>query len=106
MKEYALKAALDGKTWDGWKVVEGKSNRKYSDEEAVAKVVKAAGYDPYEKKVLGITSMTKLLGKATFNKLLENLLFKPAGKPTLVPRSDPRSEMKQTAENDFKEDDE
>ncbi len=106
VKEYALKAALDGKTWDGWKVVEGKSNRKYSDEAAVAKVVKAAGYDPYEKKVLGITSMTKLLGKATFNKLLENLLFKPAGKPTLVPRSDPRSEMKQTAENDFKEDDE
>ena len=84
-------------------VVEGKSNRKYKDEEAVAKAVKAAGYDPYEKKVLGITAMTKLLGKANFNKLLEKLLVKPVGKPTLVPKDDPRPEMRISAEEDFKE---
>lgn len=103
VKEYALKAAISGKTWDGWKVVEGKSNRKYKDEEAVAKAVKAAGYDPYEKKVLGITAMTKLLGKANFNRLLEKLLVKPVGKPTLVPKDDPRPEMRISAEEDFKE---
>ena len=103
VKEYALQAAISGKTWDGWKVVEGKSNRKYKDEEAVAKAVKAAGYDPYEKKVLGITAMTKLLGKANFNRLLEKLLVKPVGKPTLVPKDDPRPEMRIAAEEDFKE---
>ena len=103
VKEYALKVAISGKAWDGWKVVEGKSNRKYKDEEAVAKAVKAAGYDPYEKKVLGITAMTKLLGKANFNRLLEKLLVKPVGKPTLVPKDDPRPEMRIAAEEDFKE---
>lgn len=104
VKEYALKAALGGKSWDGWKIVEGKSNRKYKDEEAVAKAVAKAGYEPYEKKVLGITAMTKLLGKANFEKLLGKLLIKPAGKPTLVPKTDPRLEMKISAEEDFKED--
>ena len=103
VKEYALKAAISGKVWDGWKVVEGKSNRKYKDEEAVAKAVKEAGYDPYERKVLGITAMTKLLGKANFNRLLEKLLVKPVGKPTLVPKDDPRPEMRVSAEEDFKE---
>ena len=104
VKEYALKAAISGKAWDGWKVVEGKSNRKYKDEEAVAKAVKEAGYDPYERKVLGITAMTKLLGKANFNRLLKKLLVKPVGKPTLVPKDDPRPEMRVSAEEDFKED--
>lgn len=103
VKEYALQAALSGKSWDGWKVVEGKSNRKYTDEKAVAKAVKAAGYEPYEQKLLGITDMTKLLGKTRFNSLLGKLLVKPAGKPTLVPITDPRPEMKLSAEEDFKE---
>lgn len=103
VKEYALKAALDGKSWNGWKIVEGQSKRKYKDELAVAKAVKAAGYDPYELKVLGITDMTKLLGKTRFNKLLGKLIVKPAGKPTLVPVEDSRPEMKKTAEEEFKE---
>lgn len=104
VKEYALKGALSGRKWKGWKVVEGKSNRKYIDENVVATTVQAAGYDPFEKKVLGITAMTKKLGKATFNNLLGKLIMKPAGKPSLVPEEDPRPEMKKTAEEDFKED--
>ena len=48
--------------------------------------------------------MTKLLGKAEFNRLLEKLLVKPVGKPTLVPKDDPRPEMRISAEEDFKED--
>lgn len=49
IKEYALQEAVDGKKWDGFKVVEGRSIRKYKDEAAVAAAVKAAGYDPYQK---------------------------------------------------------
>ena len=50
MKEYALKQALAGVRYPGYKLVEGRSNRRYSDEVAVAKVVSNAGYDPYERK--------------------------------------------------------
>ena len=57
IKEYALQQALSGKEWNGWKLVEGRSNRKYSNEAAVIQTVEEAGFDPYEKKLLGVTAM-------------------------------------------------
>jgi len=103
IKEYALNAAIAGKTWNDYKLVEGRSVRKYISDSEVAKAVRKAGYDPYEKKVLGITAMTKLLGKQKFEDLLGSLIEKPAGKPTLVPMSDKRPALKQSATEDFKE---
>lgn len=104
IKEYALSQALAGKQWTGYKVVEGKSNRKYTDENAVAAAVKAIGKNPYsEPEILGITAMTKLLGgKKKFDELLSKYVFKPQGKPTLVPLSDKRKEWS-AAQEDFKE---
>ncbi len=99
IQEYALSRAKSGKRWAGFKLVEGRSNRKYSDEEKVAETVAQAGYEPYEQKLLGITAMTKLLGNKKFNELLGELVIKPAGKPTLVPERDKRPEL----ENDFYE---
>lgn len=93
LKDYALEAAVSGKKWQGYKLVEGRSNRKYTSDEKVAQTVEDAGFDPYEKKLLGITAMTKLLGKKRFNELLSELVYKPQGKPTLVPISDRREEM-------------
>ena len=61
VKEYALNQALQGKEYENFKVVEGRSVRKYTDEDAVAFAVKDAGFDPFEKKLLGITAMTSLL---------------------------------------------
>jgi len=93
--EYALEEALKGKKWDGWKVVEGRSNRKYLDDIKVADKLKDAGYDEaaiYEKKLYGITAMQKLLGKKTFEELLNDLIIKPQGKPVLAPESDKRPE--------------
>jgi hypothetical protein len=90
IKDYALQAALSGKRWDGWKLVEGRSNRRYIDEKAVAETVEGAGYDPYEHKVMGITAMEKTLGKGRFSELLGALVEKPQGKPTLVPEGDKR----------------
>ena len=106
IKTYALDQAVQGKKWRGYKIVEGRSNRKYTDEKAVADKVTKAGYDPYEKKVLGITAMSKLLGKKKFEELLSGLIEKPQGKPTLVPESDARPEMKTAANaaKDFEED--
>ena len=102
VKDYALQQALSGVTYDGFKVVEGKSNRKYTDEATVAFIVKDNGYDPYEKKLLGITAMTSLLGKKKFEELLGGLVAKPPGKPTLVPENDKRPALN-TAKDDFDE---
>lgn len=102
IKEYALKQAQSGVHFEGWKVVEGRSNRKYTDEKAVAFKVKDAGFDPYEKKLLGVTAMSTLLGKKKFEELLGELIYKPPGKPALVPESDKRPAMN-TAIEDFNE---
>lgn len=102
IKDYALQQAQSGVHFEGWKIVEGRSNRKYTDENAVADTVKDAGFDPYEKKLLGITAMSTLLGKKKFEELLGGLIYKPPGKPTLVPESDKRPAMN-TAKDDFKE---
>lgn len=102
IKEYALQQALSGTSYPGFKVVEGRSIRKYVDDTAVADAVKTAGYDPYEQKVLGITAMTQLLGKKKFEEILGSLITKPQGKPVLVPESDKRPAIN-TAYEDFKE---
>ena len=104
VKEYALSQALSGKQWNGYKVVEGKSVRKYTDEAKVAEAVKAIGKNPYgDPEVLGITAMTKLLGgKKKFDEILGKLTHKPQGKPTLVPSSDKRKAWNPASE-DFKE---
>lgn len=102
IKEYALLQAISGKEWHGWKLVEGRSNRRYTNEAAVAGTVTDAGFDPYEHKVLGVTAMQKLLGKSRFDELLAAYIEKPQGKPTLVPESDKRPAMN-TAKNDFME---
>jgi len=102
IKDYALQQAISGKEWNGWKLVEGRSNRKYTSETAVAGAVTDAGFDPYERKVLGVTAMQKLLGKSRFEELLAAYIEKPQGKPTLVPESDKRPAMN-TAKNDFME---
>ena len=91
--DYALQAAISGKHWTGYKLVEGRSNRKYTDERAVVAAVRAAGYEPYEHKVLGVTAMTTMLGKKQFNDILGGFITKPQGKPTLVPDSDKRPAM-------------
>ena len=88
IRDYALSRALGGYAWDDFKLVEGRSTRHFTDEEAVAKIVEDAGYDPYEKKLLGT-----LLGKAKLNDLLGSLIEKTPGKPTLAPRSDKRPEL-------------
>ena len=103
IKDYALQAAISGKHWSGYKLVEGRANRRYTDENAVVAAVKAAGYDPYdEPKLLGVTAMTTLLGRKQFNDILGGLITKPQGKPTLVPESDKRPAMT-TILDDFKE---
>ena len=103
---YAQDAAINhGKHWTGFKVVESKTNRKYTDETAVIEAANAAGYhDIYKKSLISITEMEKLIGKKTFSEILGEYVKKPQGKPTLVPASDKRPAIITTgANNDFNE---
>lgn len=94
VSDYALGAITTGHPIKGWKVIEGRSNRKYKDEDKVAAAVKAAGYDEaliYERSLLGITKMTSLLGAKQFKEVIEKagLIYKPPGSPKLAPEDDP-----------------
>lgn len=102
---YAQDAAINhGKQWNGFKLVEGRSIRKYSDETAVVAAATAAGYrDIYKKSLIPITEMEKLMGKKTFAEVLGGLVIKPQGKPTLVPASDKRPAIHTGANHDFTE---
>lgn len=91
-----------GKTWPGFKLVEGRSIRKYADESAVAQAAEAAGVDVWERKLKTITALERQLGKKHFTSLLGDLVVKPAGKPMLVPESDKRPALEiQSAANEF-----
>lgn len=103
VQDYALSQALSGERYEGFKLVAGRSIRKYTDETAVAEAAKAAGYrDIYKRSLLTITAMEKLMGKKQFSEILGDLVVKPEGKPTLVPLSDKRPELQiSTAADDF-----
>ena len=92
IEAYAQHAAIHhGKVWHGFKLVESRTNRKYTDEEAVIRAANAAGYhDIFKKSLIPITEMEKLMGKKTFAEVLGGLVEKPKGRPTLVPVSDKR----------------
>lgn len=105
--EYATEQAIvHGKEWSGYKLVEGRSNRKYSREEEVAEAAMAAGYkDIYKTSLVAITEMERLMGKSEFNKILGHLVYKSQGKISLVPESDKRVKINNiTAAAEFQED--
>lgn len=104
---YAQAEAIEnGKHWNGYKLVEGRSVRKFSDEAKVEAAAKAAGYtDIYNKSLITLTAFEKLMGKKTFADVLGQYVTKPAGKLTLVPVSDKRPEVSVNTVNDeFQED--
>lgn len=95
VKEYATKVALEtDKTWSKFKLVEGKSNRKFNDEEKVAEIALANGYtDIFRKNLITLTDMERMMGKEVFNTLLGKHVTKPKGKVILVPKTDSRKEL-------------
>lgn len=89
---YATALAInEGRQWDGFKLVEGRTRRAYTDESAVAETAKEAGYtDIFKQSLITITEMEKLMGKKKFKDLLGSLVEKPKGKLTLVSETDKR----------------
>jgi hypothetical protein len=107
LKAYSLEQATKhGKIVPGFKLVEGRSNRKYSSQDDVAAKLQASGIPEsimFERSLLGITAMEQAIGKKKFTELLGDLIVKPAGKPTLVPVEDKRPALPSaaTAAEDF-----
>ncbi|EAD0069513.1 DUF2800 domain-containing protein [Listeria monocytogenes] len=110
VKSFALKEAESrGIEFPGWKLVEGRSNRRYADAEMVQAMLELEGYSEEEllsKKLISLTDMEKLIGKKQVSAILGDLIEKPAGKPTLVVETDKRQavKLKSDATDDFAED--
>jgi hypothetical protein len=88
---------LAGQPVEGWKMVEGRSNRRFADELKVVAAMKSAGYDEsllYERKLITLTQMEKDFGKKAVAETLGELIVKPQGKPTLAPAKDKRPEFR------------
>lgn len=105
IQDHSLEQARDhGVKYPGWKLVEGRSNRTYTDKDLVYTTLTNAGFEEQdilkEPEILGITAMEKAIGKKKFSTILKDLVIKPEGKPTLVVASDKRPELN-SAEKDF-----
>lgn len=101
---YASDAAINhGKKWNGYKIVSGRSVRKFKNEEAVIEAAKASGYkDIFHQSLITLTEMEKLMGKKQFQEILGDYIFKSPGKPALVPITDKRPAINvSNAKNEF-----
>ena len=98
---YATQQAIDGKRWPGYKLVAGRSVRKYTSEAEVIKAATGAGYtDIYKTTLLGVGDLEKRMGRMAFGDVLGKYVVKPIGTPTLVPETDPRK-LYSDAASDF-----
>ena len=100
---YATQQAVDGKTWPGYKLVAGRSVRRYTSEAEVIKAATEAGFtDIYKTTLLDVGDLEKRMGRKKFSEVLGKYIVKPLGAPTLVPETDPRKPYSDAA-GDFKE---
>ena len=93
VNEYALDQALNnGVTFPGYKLVEGRSNRKITDEAFVIELLKQAGFGPDKTcKLKGLTDLEEVIGsKKEMQELIGEYIVKPQGKPVLAPETDTR----------------
>ena len=106
VEDYALQQALSGVQLAGWKVVEGRSVRKITDQDGAALALNKAGYKTAEiykpQELRTITDLEKLTGKKQFAAICGDFIEKPQGKPTLAPESDKRPAIDPLAD-DFKD---
>lgn len=93
LKEYALAACLNGKTIPGWKAVEGRSTRAWTDQDAALEALMAGGVEEaiiYDRVPKTLAQLEKVIGKQRFGELVGGMITKPPGKPALAAESDKR----------------
>ena len=100
LKDEALKQILSGHDVEGWKAVEGKSNRKIVDLDKAFEILEANGFEKallYEKKPISLTELEKVVGKTKLVQLIGDHIEKPKGAPTLTKESDKRENYKRSS---------
>lgn len=93
LKEYALAACLNGKTIPGWKAVEGRSIRAWTDQDAALEALMAGGVEEaiiYDRVPKTLAQLEKVIGKQRFGELVGGMITKSPGKPALAAESDKR----------------
>ena len=85
-----------GQSFDGYKLVEGRSTRSWISEDETAKVLseKLSADELFTQKLISPAQAEKLL--KTQKSLLDGLVNKSEGKPTLVPSCDKRPSLNNT----------
>lgn len=109
LQAWALSECLAGNAVPGWKAVEGRSIREWTDMDAAFKALKENDIDEavlYEKKPLTLAQVEKVVGKKDFNEIAGTFVTRPPGKPALVREDDKRPAITNamTAAEAFKED--
>lgn len=102
VEDFALEAVLSGREIPGWKAVEGRSNRRFTNQDEAFRALQANGVQEemlYERKPLSLAQIEKLVGKNDFLRVVGEYVDKPMGKPTLVPETDPRPVYNRAAED-------
>lgn len=112
LEEYALTACLNGSDVPGWKAVEGRAVRAWTDQDAAFKAAKLAGVPEemlYKREPVSLAQLEKIMGKKEFAKVFTQpkamFVVTPPGKPTLVTADDKRKAItnKPDPEDDFGE---
>ena len=100
VQEKALEMMLNGDKIPGYKVVEGRSQRAWTDQDKALEKLQSSGIERaviYDSVPKTLAQLEKLLGKAKFDELVSEFVFKPQGKPTLALADDPRKEFNSAA---------
>lgn len=99
LKAWALSESLAGHEIAGWKAVEGRGSRDWTDQDAAFQTLISAGTPEamlYERKPLSLAQIEKVVGKAAFADTVGEYVVKKPGKPTLVKASDKRPAITNT----------
>ena len=93
LEEYAQQALLDGRSLPGWKLVQGRSTRKWTDQDAAFRQMEHDGIDEamlYTRTPISLTAAEKMIGKKKFAETMSAFITRAPGTPKLAAASDPR----------------
>ena len=105
VEEHALEVLLNGEAIPGYKVVEGRSLRTWTEQDAAMDTLLQAGYDHavlYDNVPKTLAQLEKIIGAAKFAELVGQFIVKPQWRPALADEKDKRN-IFNSATSDFAE---
>ena len=101
IQKHSLKLLLDGGTLPNFKLVAGRSQRKWLDVKiAEEQLITLLGDEAYVSKLISPAQAEKAMGKVQLSEIA-NLIHKQEGKPTIAPDTDPRPALNEDPTQHF-----